>query len=98
MVEKRVPEIGSRLGSRPCRAADLLRRTALNADGVPTPTATRGEARGLVTGPGKWHAATVAKLCLNLHVLAAAQRPERRQKESRSWSLGLLTSRRFSHG
>jgi site-specific DNA recombinase len=46
----------------------------LNGDEVPTPTATRGEARGLVTGPGKWHAATVAKLCRNPHVLAAAQR------------------------
>lgn len=51
---------------------------ALNTDDVPTPTATRGEARGLVTGPGKWHAATVAKLCRNPHVLAAAQQRQQR--------------------
>ncbi len=44
----------------------------LNGDGVPTPTAVRGERRGLVKGPGQWHAATVAKLCRNRHVLAAA--------------------------
>ncbi len=46
--------------------------TGLNADSVPTPTAARGERRGLVQGPGEWHAATVAKLCRNQHVLAAA--------------------------
>jgi len=45
----------------------------LNAENAPTPTAVRGEARGLVKGPGKWHAATVAKLCRNPHVLRAAQ-------------------------
>jgi site-specific DNA recombinase len=35
----------------------------LNADSVPTATALRGERRGIVTGPGIWHAASVAKLC-----------------------------------
>jgi site-specific DNA recombinase len=44
----------------------------LNSDGMPTPTAVRGEARGLVSGPGRWHAAPVAKLCRNPHVRAAA--------------------------
>lgn len=47
----------------------------LNADTVPTPTGTRGEARGLVSGPGKWHAATVAKLCRNPHILRLAEYP-----------------------
>src|SRR3954454_13401981 len=42
---------------------------ALNAEKVPTPTATRGARRGLVEGPGRWHAATVAKLCRNPHIL-----------------------------
>lgn len=64
--------LSERSSGRSCQAiAD-----ALNADAVPTPTATRGEARGLVTGPGIWHAATVAKLCRNPHVLAAAQDPQ----------------------
>lgn len=45
----------------------------LNSGSVPTPTAVRGEARGLVKGPGIWHAATVAKLCRNPHVLRLAQ-------------------------
>jgi site-specific DNA recombinase len=44
----------------------------LNAEGVQTPTAARGERRGLVAGPGRWYAATVAKLCRNPHVLRAA--------------------------
>jgi|SRR5215207_8865851 len=43
----------------------------LNGDGVPTPTGVRGERRGLV-GPGRWHAATVTKLCRNPHVLRLA--------------------------
>ena len=61
--------LSERGGGRSCQAiAD-----GLNADEVPTPTATRGEARGLVAGPGKWHAATVAKLCRNPHILAAAR-------------------------
>jgi hypothetical protein len=59
------------------RQADTLALLAiadgLNADGVPTPTAARGEARGLVSGPGRCHAATVAKLCRNPHVLRVAQ-------------------------
>ena len=46
--------------------------SALNSENVPTPTAARGEARGLVVGPGRWHPATVAKLCRNPHVLRAA--------------------------
>jgi site-specific DNA recombinase len=46
---------------------------SLDADKIPTPTAYRGEARGLVTGPGRWHAATVAKLCRNPYVLAVAE-------------------------
>lgn len=44
----------------------------LNADGVPTSTATRGERRGRVSGPGGWHPATVAKLCRNPNIRAAA--------------------------
>jgi len=44
----------------------------LNADGVPTATAQRGERRGLVAGPGHWHAATVARLCRNPHIRRAA--------------------------
>jgi site-specific DNA recombinase len=60
--------LSERGNGRSCQAiAD-----ALNADAIPTPTATRGEARGLVSGPGKWHAATVAKLCRNPHVLRVA--------------------------
>jgi hypothetical protein len=63
--------LSERGAGRSCQAiAD-----ALNADDVPTATAIRGEMRGLVRGPGRWHAATVAKLCRNPHVLAAAQRP-----------------------
>lgn len=45
----------------------------LNAENVPTPTAARGGRRGLVTGPGRWHAATVAKLCRNTYILAVAR-------------------------
>ena len=60
--------LSERSGGASCQAiADRL-----NADDVPTPTAVRHEGRGLVTGPGRWHAATVAKLCRNPHVLAAA--------------------------
>jgi site-specific DNA recombinase len=44
----------------------------LNDDGVPTATALRGQARGLVSGPGQWHAAAVASLCRNPNVLSAA--------------------------
>lgn len=44
----------------------------LNADSVPTATATRGEQRGLVTGAGKWHAATVASIRSNEYVRALA--------------------------
>lgn len=47
----------------------------LNRDDVPTPTATRGGKRGLVAGPGRWHAATVAKLCRNPWVLRVAAEP-----------------------
>lgn len=46
----------------------------LNADGVLTPTAARPQQanRGLVQGPGRWHAATVAKLCRNPSILRLA--------------------------
>lgn len=44
----------------------------LNTTGVPTPTASRGEHRGLVQGPGSWHAATVAGLCRNPNIRRAA--------------------------
>jgi site-specific DNA recombinase len=44
----------------------------LNGDGVPTATALRGQARGLVSGPGKWHAASVANLCRNPNILRIA--------------------------
>jgi site-specific DNA recombinase len=44
-----------------------------NLENYPTPTAARGEARGLVTGPGKWHAATIAKLCRNPHIRRIAE-------------------------
>ena len=60
--------LSERGGGASCQAiAD-----ALNADHVATPTAARHESRGLVKGPGQWHAATVAKLCRNPHVLTAA--------------------------
>jgi site-specific DNA recombinase len=49
----------------------------LNAEGVPTATASRPKTakRGLVDAdaPGKWHAATVAKLCRNPYVLRVAE-------------------------
>ncbi len=45
---------------------------ALNAERVPTATAQSGGRRGLIDGPGRWHAATVAKLCRNPAVLAVA--------------------------
>jgi site-specific DNA recombinase len=44
----------------------------LNKDVVPTATALRGQARGLVNGPGKWHAATVASLRQNEAIRKAA--------------------------
>jgi len=60
--------LSERSGGASCQAiADRL-----NADDVATPTAARHESRGLVKGPGQWHAATVAKLCRNPHVLNAA--------------------------
>lgn len=61
--------LAERAGGASCQAiADRL-----NAEQVPTPTAARGEARGLVVGPGRWHAATVAKLCRSPYVLAVAE-------------------------
>lgn len=45
----------------------------LNGDGVPTSTATRGEARGLVSGPGRWHAATVAAIARNAAIRRVAE-------------------------
>lgn len=44
----------------------------LNADGVPTATAMRGEARGKVTGPGRWHPSRVASICSNDTIKRAA--------------------------
>ena len=45
----------------------------LNAAGIPTATALRGERRGLIAGAGKWHAATVAAICRNQLVLGLAE-------------------------
>lgn len=47
---------------------------ALNAEEIPTPTAIRGERRGLVNGAGRWHAATVAAICRNPRVRLVAER------------------------
>lgn len=44
----------------------------LNAETIGTPTAQRGVLRGQVTSAGRWTAATVAALCRNAPVLAAA--------------------------
>lgn len=60
------------LGERVAGSTTQAIADRLNADGVPTATASRSEARGLVTSPGKWHAATVAKLCRNPHILRVA--------------------------
>jgi site-specific DNA recombinase len=46
----------------------------LNADAIPTATATRKEKRGIIAGAGKWHAATVASICRNRYVLEVAKR------------------------
>ncbi len=60
--------LGLRAGGDSCQfIADYL-----NREGFPTPTAARGESRGLVTSSGKWHAATVAKLCRNPNILRIA--------------------------
>ena len=60
--------LSERSGGASCQAiAD-----GLNRDGVPTATASRPAKRGLVNGAGQWHAATVATLCRNPHILAAA--------------------------
>jgi DNA invertase Pin-like site-specific DNA recombinase len=60
--------LGERGGGASCAAI----AAGLNRDGVPTATALRGERRGLVTGAGRWHAASVAKLCRNPSVRRAA--------------------------
>lgn len=61
--------LGERAGGTSCQAiAD-----GLNRDLIPTATAARPSNRALVEGPGHWHAATVAKLCRNPHVLALAE-------------------------
>jgi DNA invertase Pin-like site-specific DNA recombinase len=68
------PTVARILNERSERRSCQSIADGLNADAVPTPTAARPqEARGLVTGPGRWHAATVAKLCRNPNVLAAAR-------------------------
>jgi site-specific DNA recombinase len=66
------PVVGRILAERAAGASCQAIADDLNRDGIGTPTAQRGEARGLVKGAGQWHAATVAKLCRNPHVLAAA--------------------------
>lgn len=66
------PTVSRILSERAAGASCQRIADGLNADAVPTATASRPAARGLVTGPGRWHAATVAKLCRNGYVLAAA--------------------------
>jgi len=67
------PTVARILSERADGASCQAIADGLNADGVPTATAVRGQARGLVTGPGKWQAATVAKLCRNPHILRAGE-------------------------
>lgn len=67
------PTVARILHERSAGASCQAIADGLNADAVPTATALRGERRGLVSGSGQWHAATVAKLCRNPHVLAAAE-------------------------
>jgi site-specific DNA recombinase len=69
------PTVARILSERGEQASCQAIADRLNADGIPTPTAARGQARGLVNGAGKWHAATVAKLCRNQHVLRLAAEP-----------------------
>lgn len=66
------PVVARILSERSAGASCQRIADGLNDEGVPTPTAARGGARGAVTGPGKWHAATVAKLCRSPYVLLAA--------------------------
>ena len=66
------PTVARILSERAAGASCQAIADGLNREQVPTPTAARGEARGLVKGPGQWHAATVAGLCRNPHILAAA--------------------------
>lgn len=67
------PIVGRILRERASGATCQAIADALNADGVPTATALRGERRGLVAGPGRWHAASVAALCRNPAILRLAQ-------------------------
>lgn len=60
------------LSERAAGASCAAVAAGLNADNVPTATAHRGERRGLVPGPGHWHAAAVARLCRNPHIRRAA--------------------------
>lgn len=66
------PTVARILSERGAGASCQSIADGLNADRVPTPTGVRRQARGLITSAGKWHAATVAKLCRNPHVLRAA--------------------------
>lgn len=66
------PVVARILSERSAGASCQRIADALNADGIPTATAVHGDARGAAKGSGKWHAATVAKLCRNAYVLAAA--------------------------
>jgi hypothetical protein len=64
--------LSERVGGASCqRIAD-----GLNDHGIGTPTAHRKEKRGRVSGPGKWSAATVAALCRNRYIRAAAESAE----------------------
>lgn len=66
------PVVAGILRERAAGASCQVIADSLNGGDVPTPTAMRGNARGLVKGRGKWSAATVAGLCRNAHVRAAA--------------------------
>ena len=49
---------------------DALRALWAHAARSPSPLATREQARGLLTSPGRWHAATGVKWCRTPHGLA----------------------------
>ncbi len=66
------PTVARILSERSAGASCQAIADGLNRDSIPTATAIRPGKRGLVDGPGHWHAATVAKLCRNPHILAAA--------------------------
>lgn len=67
------PVVARILGERACGRTCQAIADALNADGVPTSTAERNGRRGLVQGPGRWHAASVARLARNPYILKLAE-------------------------